>query len=407
LYDRFSYLGPWAASYQANFDTMSILLKEFGLVPRDRTERELFNEDLWTATTMYQNNMDFHGMVHFICNRRESRRKMFAEQLSKYFDFYDRDKSGLLTMAEVSSMLEHLNLTPRTRVEQDNIRELFLWLDKDGAGKICRHGFQLIYIRMDEQIRQLQYECRHSCAQDLGFSEAEIQEMMDAFDTTDQEGSGLISLMQAKQVCTVLRKSYTYEQVADALGDVLLENGMVDFFGILQALAPPAGKSAWAEEPRTAPAGAEGGAGAGGNAGGGNVWPEGLTTRPLYDTDWISPRILRQALRYMRLPKDYVISLEDSELQGVLLEYFGIDMPSCSNSPSTASAGDEDLQRLLLWRLGVHSSTELHKVARQLGAMMEKESEEDYMDRGDASGATQDVKQFPPRFHVNLQPVVF
>eukprot|EP00427_Karlodinium_veneficum_P003675 CAMPEP_0169158116 /NCGR_PEP_ID=MMETSP1015-20121227/55004_1 /TAXON_ID=342587 /ORGANISM="Karlodinium micrum, Strain CCMP2283" /LENGTH=83 /DNA_ID=CAMNT_0009229213 /DNA_START=111 /DNA_END=358 /DNA_ORIENTATION=+ len=83
-------------------------------------------------------------------------------------------------MAEISSMLESLELTPKTREEQDTIKELFLELDRDGTGRIDRKGFHLIYLRMDEQLKRLTYIGKKSLAMQHGVPEEDVFDIIDA-----------------------------------------------------------------------------------------------------------------------------------------------------------------------------------------------------------------------------------
>jgi Ca2+-binding EF-hand superfamily protein len=268
-------------------------------------------------------------MVH----THEARADAMREELNKYFDFYDKDKSGELSMAEVSIMLQHLNLMPKTKEDQDIIREFFIDLDKDGNGMIDRTDFQTIYFRMDEQLKRMEYTSRKTLGMELGSSEMEVLELMNAFDTADQEGTGFIALSQATNALRQIRRQMTLDQVEDLFSDKIEDKQAIDFTEFAQVATPSsrgldASKCISVEEASTPRAE--------------SFLRKGRKTSDPAEMS-TQYRTIRQLLLKKQVPKEYVLSLYDNELLAVLCEYIGVDYDA-----------SEDL-KLLMSRLNMPS----------------------------------------------------
>merc|ERR1719326_892786 len=114
LFERFDSDGT------ETLDVMEVtfMLKDFGLLPDDQTERKNVFSILEQSDEDGSGEYEFHeflGLVHQIRDYAMSRHK---EELLAVFERYDRDGSGELSIAELSGLLMQIDLVPYTRREQ-------------------------------------------------------------------------------------------------------------------------------------------------------------------------------------------------------------------------------------------------------------------------------------------------
>jgi len=296
------------------------------------------------------------------------------ELTNDMFEIYDKDNSGGLDMMEVSVVLDDLNLTPKTKEEQETVKELFAETNFDG-GDIDRTRFQMIYSRMDEQLSRVGYHARKVCGMEFGISEQEASEIINAFDDADKASSGVMQMVQAKMVLAKFR-SIPHEQVAEALRGNLKDPHFVDFSEFLKLAVEfqPETRARLAsqdlEEPeafsrsrsmfkKQKP----------------KLSPEELSLQ------WVT---CRQVLRKMRLPKKYILSVQDEKLMGVLGEYLGAE-----------SEPTEDLKDWLETRFGIFSLEDFIDRAEKFGEQLENDAFATLS--ADKDGTFPD-QNYPPRF---------
>jgi len=337
------------------------LMMELGVYPRQLKARQDVDSDL--SDLAAGNKLSFHNFVHLIVKFRTIFLDSCTEHLNKMFDVADADKSGTLDSCEICTLLEMLDLTPHTKEEQDNVKEFFLAQDHDGNGNIDKEGFQTIFLRMGEQQRRETYMSRRSSGLEWGLCDAEIQEIMQAFDAFDDNGIGEMPLPQARNAMVTICQNMTHDQVAAIFDKCIEDPRAVTFEEFLSATAPvlsKACKGVVTTDEESVPAAEEPTAHA--NA---------------------QSRTCRQLLRSMRLPKHYVLSLEDDELLAVLCNYLGVEF-----NPR------EDLNKLME-RLNLASVPDFLVRAFSYGNLLDQEASSTLT--ANKEGILPDVT-FPPKF---------
>merc|ERR1711904_695809 len=71
------------------------------------------------------------------------------DEMKTLFDSYDRDKSGDLSLQEVSRILIDLGLQPKTRDEQDEIQRMMEEVDEDGSMELNFNEFLVLFQRIN------------------------------------------------------------------------------------------------------------------------------------------------------------------------------------------------------------------------------------------------------------------
>merc|ERR1719491_595015 len=126
---------------------------ELGLYPR-HSQAPDFNAELVAAFKENDNEFSFGQTVKHVLHHRQEKLLKGRDKLNNYFDKYDKDRSGELSMPEIFAMLQELNLNFQTKEDQDSVKEFFLELVNNGNGMIDCEAFKTIYLRIDEQLRR-------------------------------------------------------------------------------------------------------------------------------------------------------------------------------------------------------------------------------------------------------------
>lgn len=285
-------------------------------------------------------------------------------------------------MPEIFAMLQELNLNFQTKDDQDNVKEVFLELVNDGNGMMDREAFQTIYLRIDEQLRRAIYSKRQACGKRIGLCDHDFLEVLQAFDYVDYDDSGFIPLLQAKRAIAqvsnlVMQADLSQGQLEELLLEHASDPTAIDFGEFTTALEALGNRAEKSSDRR-------------GSCSLGEHQPQTLMEprRSYRLTDPVAlslqSRTCRQVLRSMHLPKDYVCSLQDSELMGVLGEYVGLEV-----------AANEDLDHWVTSKLGFVSMDKFLEYASSFGAQLEQQANSTLA--ADKHGDLQD-EAFPPKF---------
>jgi len=247
----------------------------------------------------------------------------------KCFVAHDKERFGSLSMAEASQALEHLQLVPKTREEQDDIRVLFAEADKDDEGRLDLTSFQALWLCVEEQLQMLQYEAGLDYALSFGFSESEARELWRSYDELlDDKVSNNNQETQCGQEGSTCQNDFR------AFIETQAETHSI---GYVEDFIPATTRGTVTATTR------------------GTVT---LSRRPTWSS-WT----LRRALKLLKLPKGYIKSLAHGELIGVLADYFGL-------VPEDDNGGPAQVAAHLAMRLGIYTSLELHQNAQALYMQM-------------------------------------
>lgn len=206
-------------------------LLEHGLMPRDPDDRSTVEDTVKELVEAKgDGGMDFHDFLWLIRHVREECRKGARQDLKTVFSRFDKDKSGNLSLCEVSMLIAEIGLTPRCREDQDEIKKLLSEVDADGSGELDFEEFQELVQKITEKLRSGQRRRENETAKVLGFSSKQVSELRDAFFQLDDDGNGQLSIDECRQTLTILRKNMTSEELHDLFSTIDRDgSGEIDF----------------------------------------------------------------------------------------------------------------------------------------------------------------------------------
>eukprot|EP00746_Dinoflagellata_sp_MGD_P008187 gnl/MRDRNA2_/MRDRNA2_116352_c0_seq1.p1 gnl/MRDRNA2_/MRDRNA2_116352_c0~~gnl/MRDRNA2_/MRDRNA2_116352_c0_seq1.p1 ORF type:complete len:931 (-),score=220.30 gnl/MRDRNA2_/MRDRNA2_116352_c0_seq1:176-2968(-) len=305
----------WDADHSGVMDTEECcaLMKEFGLIPRTLAERQDLENMVKKADTD-GNGLDFREFLDLISAIRRKCIEKNKEDWKKFFDKHDKDKSGQLSVAEVSAVLAELSLTPKTHEEQHEIRILIQDVDEDGSGELSFQEFQMLSQRVVERLMMLNLEAGKNLAMELGFSEKEIKELRTVFDQLDTDGSNAIDIGEARHALVLLKRDIPGEQLRQVWTRIDVDGSdELDFSEFLRLMSVLNDKDSVLSASKTR--------------------VETLT--------YVEVHTLQQILEIFKLGKEYVTSLSNDDLIQTCADCLGVSKTESLQQVLGASTVEE------------------------------------------------------------------
>lgn len=213
------------------------VLREYNLLPRDTWEQDRILSIINSCDENGDGELQFPEFLLLVTKLREEALLRMKSDIRRVFDKYDRDNSGSLDVKEVSVMFADLGIEPHCRQDQDEIKRLLDEVDEDGNGEFDFDEFVVLVQRVQQQLHTLQRRREQELAMELGFSNAQVLEMREAFWELDHDHNNELTLGEARRVVVILRKSLTDDELTKVYMSIERNNnGCLEFIGFMQMM---------------------------------------------------------------------------------------------------------------------------------------------------------------------------
>lgn len=274
------------------------MIKEFGLKPKTKQENDDINSVLQRNDVNGDGEFNFVEFLELVREVRAYKRGKQHQEYLQNFERYDKDKSGTLSVLEISNLLADLGFVPKSYKEQDEIAYLIHTADDDASGFINFPEFQVLCQRIDEKLKSMRYEEEIEYAMKLGFSEQHIRDLRWIFDSLDTDGSGKLDFAEVRHALGMMRKSVPSDVFSKAFkaldSDGSGELDFQEFMGFMQMMRDNEGL--FAEEAQ----------------------------KLAHKAIQLDTRVLKRVLEYFHLSGSYISSLEKDELASLFCDFLGI-----------------------------------------------------------------------------------
>mmetsp|Transcript_117163 Transcript_117163/g.303981 ORF Transcript_117163/g.303981 Transcript_117163/m.303981 type:complete len:737 (+) Transcript_117163:146-2356(+) len=309
-------------SGQLSITEVMFMIKEFGLMPKTRRERERVEHVLQEADKDGDGEFSFNEFLELVEQVRKMQQELRREEQLELFERYDRDRSGALSVAEISSLLSHLGVTPHSRAEQEELAELILSADDDGSGTIGFEEFQILCQRFEEKLNRLRFDEELDFGIAQGFTENQLRDFRYLFDMLDVDGSGKLDVQEVHSGLNIMQRPVSQEQVSKLFRKLDTDgSGEVDFSEFVELMRALKGEK------------------------------EGIFDEPglLVDTPKsLEVKTMRRAMERMKMPKSYLATFSKEELLDTFCRHFQV-------TPGTSLEG----------ALGVRTVADLYTYAKE------------------------------------------
>lgn len=193
-------------------------------------------------------DIDFSEFLQVIWAVRLECRKLWdQEALEREFQKYDRDRDGVLSLADASEILTQLGISPRCSQDRDEIGKLLLEVDVDGSGTLDFDEFQMLVQLISEKLQSEQGLREHKTAVKLGLTAEEVAELRALFHSLKKQGNGEVGITECRHVCSCLRKTVSSDDLRDMFSTINLSGSdglkFEEFLHLVKAIQEPS--SSW------------------------------------------------------------------------------------------------------------------------------------------------------------------
>ncbi|CAE7229524.1 CPK14 [Symbiodinium sp. CCMP2592] len=218
------------------------LLTHFGCLSNVSSmsiEKKLQAEEIieWYLNASEDHTLSFSRFLSVVKRLRTLGMDEKMDAVESLFNHYDRDRSDKLTIKDVCQILMHLDIKPRTVLEQENMAQLIEEADSEGSGHLNVNELLLLVQRINERIAELDRMEILKKAQALNFTRKQASTLRETFEELDEDREGLVPINQVEQALAKMRwqipgaRLQRYANEIDADG-----NGHLDFLEFLHLM---------------------------------------------------------------------------------------------------------------------------------------------------------------------------
>lgn len=175
-----------AAQGTLSMEALIAFCKESGIVP-DQVVVSAEEGYLRQAASL-NGGVSFNHFLSLLRATRSIRKRRELEIRQARYARYDKDRNGVLSVAEISLCLADVGLKPRNRMEQEELAAMIGGIDADGSGTIDFEEFHDLSHHVDERLRRWRYEEQNDFAMNLGFTLSQIRDFRVIFDILARDG---------------------------------------------------------------------------------------------------------------------------------------------------------------------------------------------------------------------------
>ncbi|CAE7941705.1 proP [Symbiodinium sp. KB8] len=218
------------------------LLTHFGCLSNVSSmsiEKKLQAEEIieWYLNASEDHTLSFSRFLSVVKRLRTLGMDEKMDAVESLFNHYDRDRSGKLTIKDVCQILMHLEIKPRSVLEQENMAQLIEEADSEGSGHLNVNELLLLVQRINERIAELDRMEILKKAQALNFTRKQASTLRETFEELDEDREGLVPINQVEQALAKMRWQIPGARLQRYVNEIDVDgNGHLDFLEFLHLM---------------------------------------------------------------------------------------------------------------------------------------------------------------------------
>jgi len=171
--------------------------------------------------------LNFFEFLYLLKFMRQQSLEVQIEDVKAFFQRIDKDEYGNIQMKEAMRLFPELGLSPRSRVEQLEIKQILNEVDEGGTGHLSWEKFTQVVILCQERLERLVRTDEENFAVMLGFTPERCRELRKVFLDTKNDFN-FMEMPELRRAMTMMQKVYTSEELI-VLFSNFARNGQMDF----------------------------------------------------------------------------------------------------------------------------------------------------------------------------------
>jgi len=166
----------------------------------------------YEIVSLSEEEVDFFDFLYLMKFVRQKSREIQTEKLRNLFLKLDKDERGNVAIKDVMRLFRDLNLSPRSRQEQLEIKQVLNEVDEDGTGTLSWFKFTYVVQLCQERLERLVRIDEERYAMALGFSEDRFRELRKVFLDHKNEAC-VLQIKELRSVMNALQRPYSSEEL--------------------------------------------------------------------------------------------------------------------------------------------------------------------------------------------------
>jgi calmodulin len=201
---------------------------ESGLLPPGGDQAAITHK--WFDELSGKDEIDFQDLRQLVEKIREEAWRKERQHVMRMFAEFDKNNTGILSMAQVSGFFKSLGLVPRTKSDQEELRRLLEEVDIDDNGHLDFDEFARLVQKVTIKLRSAQRRRENEVAKQLDFTQQQFCELREAFFTLDANENHLLEINECRKALTLMRKDMSGPELNALFGTLDKDkDGHIDF----------------------------------------------------------------------------------------------------------------------------------------------------------------------------------
>merc|ERR1712232_1530112 len=189
------------------------------------------------ADVNYDGVFDFAELIDLIWSIRKELLKKNKDHLKALFMKLDKDHDGDLSIQEVNHLFAEMNLVPKNKTAQNEIKRVLDFADVDHNNHISFQEFVHLTGLVREKLRTITRIQELELGHELGLTEELVREYRDAFWELDEDGSGQLDIQALRKAMRLLKQRIDGDNLRKLFMKIDNDgNGVLDFSEFLRLM---------------------------------------------------------------------------------------------------------------------------------------------------------------------------
>lgn len=171
--------------------------------------------------------LNFFDFLYLMKFMRQQSLEVQIDDVGAFFHRMDKDEYGNIQMKEAMRLFPELGLSPRSRVEQLEIKQILNEVDEGGTGTLSWDQFTQVVLLCQERLERLVRSDEEHFAVSLGFTVERCRELRKVF-MDSKNDFNFMEIPELRRAMTMMQRLYKSEELISLFTN-FAHRGQMDF----------------------------------------------------------------------------------------------------------------------------------------------------------------------------------